>query len=230
MRTRGDMVTAVTGEDQLRAASGEEYNPGAPTTPRQAATVILVRDGGVPRDDGQPAGQAPEALEVLLVLRNPAARFMGGVWVFPGGALEPSERAHAQAVRRELFEEAGVALSNDAELITFSRWITPSVVKVRFDTVFFLALMPADQNVAVDEQECIDYRWLVPADALAAHAAGELPLVFPTIKHLEQLSDFSSADELLNHARGRAVGPVQPKVIADGNGGGRVVLPGEPGY
>ena len=58
-----------------RPGSGEEYNPGPPTPPRQAATVILLRDGA-------------ESLEVLLVKRTPKARFMGGVWVFPGGAVD----------------------------------------------------------------------------------------------------------------------------------------------
>ncbi len=215
------MVISVTGEEaQLRAAPGEEYNPGPETPPRPAATVILLRGGA-------------HALEVLLVLRNPASRFMGGVWVFPGGAVESAELAaehsHRLAARRELREEAGVALAADAELVEFSRWITPAAVKVRFDTVFFLAELSDGQVVSVDGGECIEHRWIAPADALGAHAAGELPLVFPTIKHLEQLAPFDSVTALLEHARGRKVGPVQPKVVLD-SGTPRVVLPGEPGY
>src|SRR5450432_104954 len=58
--------------------SGEEYNPGPATSPRQAATVIVLR-------------RASEALEVLLVRRTPQARFMGGVWVFPGGAVDDGD-------------------------------------------------------------------------------------------------------------------------------------------
>jgi hypothetical protein len=54
-------------------------------------------------------------------------------------------------------------------------------------------------------------------------------LVFPTIKHLEQLSVFASADELLAHARGRKVHPVQPRVLMQGETA-RIVLPGEAGY
>ena len=53
--------------------------------------------------------------------------------------------------------------------------------------------------------------------------------MFPTIKHLEQLSSFASAAELLDYARNHEVVPVQPKVLLSGETA-RVVLPGEPGY
>ena len=71
--------------------------------------------------------------------------------------------------------------------------------------------------------------WFTPAGALEAHRTGEIQLVFPTIKHLEQLSPFASAAELLEHARGRTVQAVQPHVVLDGEVA-RVLLPGEPGY
>jgi hypothetical protein len=102
-------------------------------------------------------------------------------------------------------------------------------VKVRFDTVFFLAQMPAGESVKVDGEECIDHRWMTPADALSAHAARELQLVFPTIKHLQRLAGFSTASDLLESSRGQPVGLVQPKVVLH-DGTPRVVLPGEPGY
>lgn len=199
---------------------GEEHNPGPPTPPRQAATVILLRGGG--RD-----------LELLLVKRTPAARFMGGVWVFPGGAVELAEGddddAHRAAAVRELREEAGVALPDAAALVKFSRWITPAEVSIRFDTHFFLAELPPGQEPHVDGQECVEHGWFTPTGALRAHAAGEILLVFPTIKHLEQLGAFASAGELMEHARGRAVEPVQPRVVVQGEVA-RVLLPGEPGY
>jgi hypothetical protein len=75
----------------------------------------------------------------------------------------------------------------------------------------------------------VDARWYEPREALAAHQRGEIMLVFPTIKHLEQLSAFASAHELLDYARGREVVPVQPQVIVSGEQA-RIVLPGEPGY
>jgi len=203
-----------------RPGPGEEYNAGPPTPPRQAATVILLRGGS-------------ESLELLLVKRTPRARFMGGVWVFPGGAVEQAEgdddRAHRAAAVRELHEEAGVELPGAGELVKFSRWITPAEVQTRFDTHFFLASLPPGQEARVDGEECVEHGWFTPAAALAAHRAGEILLVFPTIKHLEQLSPFASATELLEHARGRVVEPVQPRVVVEGEVA-RVLLPGEPGY
>jgi 8-oxo-dGTP pyrophosphatase MutT (NUDIX family) len=211
----------MSAPEQGRApASGEEYNPGPPTEPRQAATVILLRGGS-------------ELLEVLLVRRSPQSRFMGGVWVFPGGAVDAGEGegddAHRAAAIRELHEEASIALDDPAALVKFSRWITPAQVRIRFDTHFFLAELPPGQEASIDGGECVDVGWFSPHGALAAHRGGELDLVFPTIKHLEQLGSFASVDELLSHARGREVLPVQPRVVLEGEVA-RVLLPGEPGY
>lgn len=223
MGSHGDSGKAADGEVQgaLRdATSGEEYNPGAVTEPRQAATVILLR------------GES-EGLEVLLVRRTPKARFMGGVWVFPGGAVDAQEgegdRAHRAAAIRELEEEAAISLDDPDALVKFSRWITPAQVKIRFDTHFFLAPLPPGQEPQVDGEEVIDLGWFTPQQALDSHYAGELELVFPTIKHLEQLGGFASVQELLEHARGREVMPVEPRVVLEGEVA-RVLLPGEPGY
>jgi 8-oxo-dGTP pyrophosphatase MutT (NUDIX family) len=203
-----------------RPPPGEELNRGEETAPRQAASVILLRGGA-------------HELELLLVKRTPKARFMGGVWVFPGGAVDAHEgegdAAHRIAAVRELQEEAGIALADPAQLVKFSRWITPAEVVVRFDTHFFLATLPAGQEPRVDGEEIVAEGWFTPAGALDAHAREEILLVFPTIKHLEQLSGFASAEELLEHARGREVVPVQPRVVMSGEVA-RVLLPGEPGY
>ena len=75
----------------------------------------------------------------------------------------------------------------------------------------------------------VDARWYGPREALQSASNGELFLVFPTIKHLEQLSGFASAKEVMEHARGREVRPVQPRVLMSGETA-RIVLPGEPGY
>jgi len=207
-------------EEGERPGPGETLNDGPATPARQAASVILLRGG---------TGD----LQVLLVRRTPRARFMGGVWVFPGGAVDAREgegdEAHRVAAVRELEEEAGIALEDPATLVKFSRWITPAEVQIRFDTHFFLAELPAGQEPHVDGEECVDLGWFTPRAALAANDADEIQLVFPTIKHLEQLSEFPSVESLLAYARGREVQPVQPKVVLEGEIA-RIVLPGEPGY
>jgi 8-oxo-dGTP pyrophosphatase MutT (NUDIX family) len=199
-----------------RPGPGEELNKGEVTEPRQAATVMVLRDG----DAG---------LEVLLVKRNPQSRFMGGAWVFPGGAVRGENEDPAATGARELHEEAGIELAPEHELVPFSRWITPAQVKIRFDTWFFVAAAPDGAEVEVDGEECVDARWVRPQAALDESAADRLMLVFPTIKHLEQLAQLGSVGEALTTARSREVVPVQPRVLVEGDSA-RVVMPGEPGY
>jgi 8-oxo-dGTP pyrophosphatase MutT (NUDIX family) len=192
----------------------------APAEPRPAATVILLRRGGK---------HAERSLEILLVQRNPEARFMPGVWVFPGGAVDSDdgdgEEAHRAAAVRELAEEAGIEVPAE-ELVAYSRWITPRVVPIRFDTRFYLALAPAHSPPEPDGSETVDAGWFNPQNALDMHHAGELPLVFPTIKHLESLAGFANAAEALEAARRRVVTPVEPRVEGEGDEQ-RIVLPDE---
>jgi hypothetical protein len=112
--------------------------------------------------------------------------------------------------------------------VKFSRWITPPQVRIRFDTHFFLASLPEGQEPRVDGEECVDLGWFTPRAALDAAHREEIVLVFPTIKHLEQLERFASADAVLDHARGRDVEPVVPHVVMDGEVA-RVVLPDDAG-
>jgi 8-oxo-dGTP pyrophosphatase MutT (NUDIX family) len=182
--------------------------------------VILLRRGGK---------HAERGLEILLVQRNPEARFMPGVWVFPGGAVDAAdgngEAAHRAAAVRELAEEAGIELAAD-ELVAYSRWITPRVAPIRFDTRFYLALAPAHSPPEPDGSETVDAGWFNPKAALDMHYAGELPLVFPTIKHLESLTGFANAAEALEAARQREVKTVEPRVEGEGDEQ-RIVLPDE---
>jgi 8-oxo-dGTP pyrophosphatase MutT (NUDIX family) len=199
-----------------RPPPGEELNMGEVTEPRQAASLILLRDSA-------------ERPEVLLVERNPKQRFMGGAWVFPGGAVQAEDADHAGTATRELEEEAGIALAPGAAVVPFSRWITPAEVRIRFDTWFFASRAPEGAEARPDGSECVAARWLRPENALAAYARDELTLVFPTIKHLEQLTEFESVADALDTARGRKVEPIQPRVVMR-DGSAALLLPGEPGY
>ena len=89
--------------------------------------------------------------------------------------------------------------------------------------------LPDGAEPAVDGEEMVDARWYAPAAALQAARDGEILLVFPTIKNLEQLASFGSANQLLAHARVSTIQPVEPRVVGQGETA-RIVLPGEAGY
>ena len=202
----------------------EAFNEGEPSTPRPAGSVILLRRG---------AKHGERALEVLLLQRSHEAAFMPRAWVFPGGAVDPGDGEGEAGMRacavRELEEEAGISLERGADLVLFSRWITPEFVKTRFDAWFFLALAPPHAPPQPDGAEIVDAAWYRPRAALDAHAAEELHLVFPTIKQLEKLLDFGSSEEAIEASRGEPVEPILPKLVG-GRDETRLLLPGEPGY
>jgi len=202
----------------------EAPNPGEPAVPRPSASVVLLRRGGK---------HANRALQVLLLKRAESAKFMPGVWVFPGGALDAEdgtgETGHRTCAIRELREEANIELGDKDELVLFSRWITPEVVSRRFDAWFFLALAPAHTPPQPDGVETTDARWFEPQVALRAHAGGELALAFPTIKQLESLASFDTSDEAIKVHRDSPVDVILPKVVGTPEEF-RVVLPGDPEY
>ena len=144
----------------------EAPNLGEPAVPRPSASVVLLRRGGKHGD---------RALEVLLLKRTEEAKFMPGVWVFPGGGVDPEdgegEAGYRACAVRELEEEAGIALPADEELVLFSRWITPEVVSRRFDAWFFLALAPAHTPPEPDGVETTEAA-LVRAAGGARRAGG----------------------------------------------------------
>jgi len=210
--------------EERQRGPAEAPNLGEPAVPRPAASVVLLRRGGKHRD---------RALEVLLLKRTEEARFMPGVWVFPGGAVDPGdgedEAGYRACAIRELAEEAGIELAPEEELVLFSRWITPEVISRRFDAWFFLALAPAHTPPKPDGVETTDAGWFEPTRALEAQAAGELALAFPTVKQLESLLPFGTSDEAMEAHRNRAVEPILPKVVGTPDEH-RVVLPGDPDY
>jgi 8-oxo-dGTP pyrophosphatase MutT (NUDIX family) len=138
-----------------------------------AATVVLLRDG----DNG---------IEVLLGRRSSKLKFHGGAWVFPGGRIDPDDYADdlsdvdaaaRRAAVREAKEEAGVDVDPDA-LVHLSNWTTPDTAPRRFATWFFVGRVAGGDAIA-DGSETDALQWFTPAQALAAHAAGEIELAPP---------------------------------------------------
>ncbi|HWW53956.1 MAG TPA: NUDIX hydrolase [Acidimicrobiales bacterium] len=179
-------------------------NPGPPQQAVPAATVILVRD------------RPGAGLEVLMVRRNASLAFAGGMWVFPGGRVDPDDRdpanpddelaAGRRAGAREVAEEAGLVVEASS-LVTFSHWTPPPGPSRRFSTWFFVAPAPTGA-VTIDGGEIHAHRWFAPAEALQNHRRGEIDLIPPTWITLAMLCGFADVAGLLEVARGR-----QPEIF-----------------
>ena len=113
--------------------------------------------------EARPAGTAvllcdeDDCLKVLLLKRNPKLAFAGGVWVFPGGAVDKTDYNDTSintcslarvAAKREAFEECGLTVSEDT-LYHFCKWTTPVEEKKRFRTWFFVGSVKMRKRVSI---------------------------------------------------------------------------------
>jgi 8-oxo-dGTP pyrophosphatase MutT (NUDIX family) len=242
--------------ERARAFQG----PPAPT--RAAATVVLLR----------PAGESFE----VYVLKRATTMVFGGVYAFPGGGVDASDRpatlrddwadrlgvgdqearALVGAAVRELFEEAGVLLAGAREeadrtvgdvsaddweadraavaarrltmtellerrglrlrddlLFPWARWITPEFEPKRFDTWFFVALLPESQTARDVSGEAERAHWITPA------ASAELTMLPPTRTMLNDLTAYGKMPEVVAAAGRRdAATPVMPRVVFTDDG------------
>ena len=158
----------------------------------------------------------------------------------PGGSLlrlSGQARARFEAYRRacqrdgsafwKMLKQERLRLATD-RLVYFAHWITPEENPIRFDTRFFAAEAPPEQEAIADDQEIVAVRWLSPAEALKARQRGEISLRFPTIKNLGFVKDRTAA-AVLASLDGRSVPTIRPRVIGEGPDR-KVLLPGDPGW
>jgi 8-oxo-dGTP pyrophosphatase MutT (NUDIX family) len=239
---------------------------GTPAPVRAAATVVLLR----------PASPAFE----VYVLRRATTMAFGGVYAFPGGGVDPTDRpetvkddwpqrlgvpaeqakAVVGAAARELFEEAGVLLAGstratagdvggpqweaeraavqrreltmtelfarhdlvlrDDLLFPWARWVTPEFEPKRYDTWFFVALLPEGQTARDVSGEADRTDWISPA------AADGLAMLPPTRVTLNSLSAYGSIDDVVLASQRRdAASPVMPRIELTDDGGAVLRLP-----
>ena len=181
--------------DEHLARWAREGRTGTPPVP--AATVVVLRDG-------------ESDLEILM-LRKASKIAFGGMWVFPGGRVDPEDAeglapdddlgtARVAAVR-EAEEEAGLTIALDS-LVAFSHWTPPAVTPKRFLTWFFLASAPGG-DITIDHGEIREHAWMSAADAFVSRDAGEIELAPPTFVTLERLSRSANVQAALAEARAR---------------------------
>lgn len=227
--------------------------------------------------------------EVLIVRRHRDLRFLGGYWVFPGGAMDATDAGvpvvgqHQDgcgppapfyaAAARELFEETGLLIatvggdalaaatsasdttsryavptpgahSDFAALLLrenvsvalnrfqpWAHWITPSLVRRRFDTWFFVVPAPPGQTPKIDGAEIDAALWVQPVAWASGQLAADYPITPPTqliLRELaEELAARGSLDALLAAASRRPIPTMLPKLLDEI---GNVVLPWDPEY
>jgi 8-oxo-dGTP pyrophosphatase MutT (NUDIX family) len=231
-------TTHDVSDRQLPRGAGD----AADVPPVPAASVILLRDsplevlmirrhskssfvpdawvfpGGVLEATDNDLGDGTE----LGTMRVTAARELfeeSGIWL--GETL-----AGAEDKRRALLsgETTFTALVRAAPLdldglVWTSRWITPVGVPKRFDTYFFLAIAGRDAVASAENVEAVEVTWIAPADAIE-----KLQIVFPTLKNLEAIAGFSSAEELLASRRGVEIATTRPVLVVEG-GKKKIILP-----
>lgn len=82
-------------------------------------------------------------------------------------------------------------------VLYFSHWITPEQAPRRFDTRFFIAAMPDNQQTIAHAWETADDEWVRPQDALAAFEAGRWQMISPTLTTLESIAGYPDVPAML---------------------------------
>lgn len=184
------------------------WDPGSdPVEPVLSASVVLLRE-------------TVAELQTFLLHRHARMPFAASMVVFPGGGVDPVDRADTDPVRRcavrETEEESGVRLT-PAALRLWAHWVTPELEPRRYDTLFFVAELPAGQQAEDRSGETDRADWATPAAALADEAAGRIGLMPPTLSILLELADLGSLAAVRDAATGRVVERVLPQLVRVGH-------------
>lgn len=159
-----------------------------------------------------------------------------------GRCCDAARAAALQSRRKEItttpaafipmLEDGGLFIEAD-QFIYWSRWITPSAEKKRFDTHFFATEVEADQDVSADLSELTEHTWIRPRDALLAAERGDMRMVPPTLLTLEDLQESFSrhrgVSAMLAAERERPVPPIMPRIVSN-EAAVRIVMPWDPQY
>jgi 8-oxo-dGTP pyrophosphatase MutT (NUDIX family) len=174
----------------------------------EAATVVLLRD-------------TSDGMECLM-LRKTQGQSFGGLWVFPGGRVEPGDGVGLEGARnaavREAEEETKLLL-DAAELVPFAHWEPPPEAPRRYNTWFFVAALPEGASeVIVDGGEIGDHVWTGPGAALESQTRGEIELLPPTWMSLHGLVGHTDSAAALAALAGEPVIHYATRMFKDDSG------------
>jgi recombination protein RecT len=217
-------------------------NEGAPVTPRPSATVLLIRGrrpwelllmrrpggadfapgayvfpGGTVHADDMGWGDEIRMAavremfeEVGILLARRGGRFAREADCEQVRTIVAGGKTFGEALRELRLEPAL------DRLVMFARWVTPALLRRRYDARFFLAQLPAGQVVRPQEGEVTDWTWITPERALASP---EITLVYATQTVLESVASEPDAAKLLAKARAlKDVPIVEPRMVQTENG------------
>lgn len=124
----------------------------------------------------------------------------------------------------EIIEEENLILDAGA-MHYIARWVTPKGPPRRYDTRFFISRMPENQIPLHDDNELVHSEWISPEEILAKVEAEEMILMSPTLRMIQSLAKFDSADDVIAAASANL-----PDERARVNKNKELVLPGDPFY
>jgi 8-oxo-dGTP pyrophosphatase MutT (NUDIX family) len=136
------------------------------------------------------------------------------------------ERLHGGASFAELANAIDMKIDSTA-LTPYARWITPKMESRRFDTRFYISVLPEGQSASHDGTETTSAIWLRPAGAIEDMHAGRIKLAPPTVRTLQWLAEFDDAASVIADALSRKPPLIRPRLVT-GEAGWFLALPGDP--
>ncbi|MDQ4085909.1 MAG: NUDIX hydrolase [Actinomycetota bacterium] len=135
---------------------------------------------------------------------------------------EDWERDRLALVDRELslagfLRRRGLLLRADL-LTAWAHWITPEFEPRRYDTRFFVAVLPEGQVTRDVSTESDRAGWMRPHDALASVDEGTMRMLPPTYVTVRDIAALGGPQEALKVAPSREIRPIQPTVRFDDAG------------
>ena len=210
---------------------GAHVFPGGKVDPSDKDVGWRTRVNRSPEDITAQLGETDSEVGLGLLVAAVRETFEEAGILLAGSAAD----ADLEAVRRRLHEGAGFAdLARDIDmkidsisLTPYARWITPRMESRRFDTRFYITVLPEGQSASHDGTETTSATWLSPASAIEDMFAGRIKLAPPTVRTLQWLAQFDDAKTVIADALSRKPPLVRPELIT-GDEGWFLALPGDP--
>jgi 8-oxo-dGTP pyrophosphatase MutT (NUDIX family) len=198
--------------DKMATYAGAYVFPGGCVEQDDFSRDMIALTRGVTADEARLALGFELKPELCLGYWVAAVRELfeeAGIHFFIDGApLQPDDGELTQrlASKRRALQEREITLAallhaeklacDLSRLRYFFHRTTPEHYKVRFDTRFYLAALPENQNPLPSSEEVAESLWMAPGAALQESDSGKFPMMPPTIMVLRTLTGYSNWDAL----------------------------------